>query len=132
MKSGMRVIAVCVILLTGCYSSNNNTDVLRERTADATAVAKRNAQAIAKGIVEGLERKGPININGASAKDLQKLPGITPDTAQVMIAGRPYDDPAQLVRKHILAKSQYNRIRAQIVAKSFHFYLARQPIRVPG
>lgn len=108
---------MCVILLTGCYSSNNNTDVLRERTADATAVAKRNAQAIAKGIVEGLARKGPININSASAKDLQKLPGITPDTAQVMIAGRPYDDPAQLVRKHILAKSQYNRIRAQIVAK---------------
>ena len=66
----MTVIAVCVILLTGCYSSHS-TDALRERTADATAVAKCNAEAIAKGIAEGLARKGPININSASSTDLQ-------------------------------------------------------------
>lgn len=116
MGKGTTVIAVSVILLTGCYSSDN-TDVLRERTADATAIAKRNAQAIAKGVAEGLARKGPININSASSTDLQKLPGITPEAAQAMIAGRPYDDPSQLLRRHILAKSQYNRIRAQIIAK---------------
>jgi hypothetical protein len=45
----MTAIAVCLTLLSGCYSSNN-TDALRELTADATAVAKRNAEAIAKGI----------------------------------------------------------------------------------
>lgn len=107
---------VSMILLSGC-SSSNNTDALREHTADATAAAKRDAGAIAKGIVEGLARKGPIDINSASSKDLQKLPGITPAIAQSVIAGRPYEDTSQLVRKHILARPEYNRIRAQIVAK---------------
>lgn len=116
MKPGFTALSVSVLLLSGCYSSNN-PDSLREHTADATAAAKRDAGAIAKGIAEGLVRKGPIDINSASFKDLQKLPGITPSLAKLVIAGRPYDDTSQLVHKHILARPEYNRIRAQIVAK---------------
>jgi hypothetical protein len=115
MKVGVAAISFGIVLLCGCYS--NNTDALREHTADATAAAKRDAGAIAAGVIEGLTRKGPTDINRASNKDLQRLPGITPDAASAIIAGRPYDDTSQLVRKHILSKTQYSRIRSQIVVK---------------
>jgi DNA uptake protein ComE-like DNA-binding protein len=115
MKAGFAAASFSIILLAGCYS--NNTDALREHTADATAAAKRDAGAIAAGVIEGLARKGPIDINRASFKDLQKLPGITPDAAGAIISERPYEDTLQLVRKHILSRPQYNRIRAQIMVK---------------
>lgn len=115
MKPGALGFSVVVLLLSGCFS--NNPDALREHTADATAAAKRDASAIAKGIVEGLARKGPTNINSASSRDLQKLPGITPEQAEAIIAGRPYNDSSQLVRKHILSQAEYSRIRNQIVVK---------------
>ena len=111
----MAAISLGSVLLSGCYS--NNTDALREHTADATAAAKRDAGAIAKGVFEGLARKGPTDINRASARDLQRLPGVMPEQAQAIIAGRPYDETSQLVRRHILSKPQYNRIRAQIVVR---------------
>jgi DNA uptake protein ComE-like DNA-binding protein len=114
MKISASAFPVAILLLSGCFSS---PDSLREHTADATAAAKRNAGAIAKGVFEGLARSGPTNINRASLKDLQKLPGVTPEQANAIITGRPYDDSAQLVRKRILSQAQYSKIRTQIVVK---------------
>ena len=39
---------------------------------------------------------GPIDINSASAAQLEKLPGIGPETAKAIIAGRPYQTPKDL------------------------------------
>jgi len=114
MKCALVLLAASGILFSGC--SHNNTDSLKEHTADVTAAAKRDAGAIASGIVEGLQRKGPLNINSASTRQLTALPGITPPLARAIIEGRPYEDSAQLYKKHILTKAQYNRIRAQVVA----------------
>ncbi len=112
MKASSALFA-CVLLLAGCYDSNN-TRSLQQHTADATAAAKRSAGAIAKGVFEGITRKGPLDINKASEKDLAQLPTVTPAQAQAIIAGRPYDNTSQLVKRRILAKSQYEKIRAQI------------------
>ena len=112
MKASL-ALAACVLLLTGCYNSNN-THSLQEHTADATAAAKRSAGAIARGVVEGLRRKGPLDINKASEKDLMQLPSVTPAQARAIVAGRPYDNTGQLVKRRILTKSQYEKIRAQI------------------
>ncbi len=112
MKASL-ALAACVLLLTGCYDSNN-TRSLQQHTADATAAAKRSAGAIARGVVEGLTRKGPVDINKASEKDLAQLPSVTPTQARAIAAGRPYDNTGQLVKRRILTKAQYEKIRAQI------------------
>ena len=112
MKASL-ALSACVLLLVGCFDSNN-TRPLQQHTADATAAAKRSAGAIARGVFEGLTRKGPIDINKASEKDLAQLPSVTPTQAHAIVAGRPYDNSSQLVKRRILTKAQYEKIRAQI------------------
>ena len=109
-------IGVCFLLLSGC-SSPSNTDSLREHTADATAAAKRDAGAIARGVAEGLMRKGPLDINQATPKQLSTLPGITPEMADAIVKNRPYASTPELVRKRVLSKPQFNRVKAQVVVK---------------
>lgn len=112
MKASL-TLSACVLLLAGCFDSHN-TRSLQQHTADATAAAKRSAGAIARGVVEGLTRKGPIDINKASEKDLTQLPGVTPALARAIIAGRPYDNTSQLVKRRILTKARYEKLRAEI------------------
>jgi DNA uptake protein ComE-like DNA-binding protein len=108
--------AACILSLTGCFSPNN-TDSLREHTADATAAAKRDAGAIASGIAEGLARKGPLDLNQATVKQLTALPGISNELANSIVEGRPYTSTTELVRKRILSKAAFSRIKAQIIVK---------------
>src|SRR4051812_44680644 len=104
----MRTLLVSTLLLVsavGC--SPSNTQTLQERTADATAAAKRDAGAIARGVAEGLKRKGPTNINTASDADLQKLPGVTPEVADAIVAKRPYASTKDLVKKRAMTAAEY-------------------------
>lgn len=107
------LLPILAASLLGC-SSPGNTDTLQQHTADATAAAKRDAGAIAKGVVEGLRRKGPLDLNTASEDQLSRLPGLTSTSAAAIVAGRPYTDLTQLVRRRILSKADFERIRSQI------------------
>lgn len=106
--------ALVLCLFAGCSPS---PDAIREHTADATAAAKRDTTAIAQGVFEGLRRKGPLNINKASRDELLTLPGLTARSAGAIIAGRPYSNSAELLRKHILSRAAYGKIADRIVAK---------------
>jgi competence protein ComEA len=103
------------LFLAGC--SPSNTDTLQRRTADATAAAKRDAGAIARGVTEGLTRKGPLDINDASAAQLQTLPGVTPEVAGKIVEHRPYTSTRDLVRRRILSTAEYDRVKNQIFVK---------------
>ncbi|MBX3724154.1 MAG: helix-hairpin-helix domain-containing protein [Turneriella sp.] len=58
-----------------------------------------------------------VDINSASAADLQKLKGVGPAISAKIIAGRPYKGKDDLVKKKILSKPAYNAIKDKIVAK---------------
>lgn len=55
-----------------------------------------------------------ININSASAAQLDTLPGIGTATAQKIIDNRPYFQPEDLISKKILSKSSFNKIKDKI------------------
>ena len=57
-----------------------------------------------------------IDINSASKDELEKLPGIGPATSQKIIDGRPYRGKNDLVTKKIVSKSEYEKIKDQIIA----------------
>lgn len=102
--------------LTAC-GPNQNPQELREKTARATAELKTNAKAVAAGVREGWSRDKPLDINTATREQLLSLPGVTEAEANRVIAGRPYDDPGQLVTSHILPKSKYDKFADRLTAK---------------
>ena len=111
------LFSISLFVMLGCSPASRSPDAIRQDTATATAAAARDAKAVVKGVVDGLKEKGPLNINRASADDLQTLPGIGEASAQKIIAGRPYENSIELVKRHIVSKAQYDRIASHVVAK---------------
>jgi DNA uptake protein ComE-like DNA-binding protein len=103
--------------LVGCTQQQQSPQDLKEKTAEATATAKSDAKAVADGIREGWNRNKQLDLNSASRNQLVSLPGMTSGEADRVIAGRPYNDPDDLVTRHILPKAEYDKIADQVTAK---------------
>jgi competence protein ComEA len=56
------------------------------------------------------ERPAAIDLNGASLRRVETLPGITPSMARRIVDGRPYGDPHDLVARGILTERELERI----------------------
>jgi DNA uptake protein ComE-like DNA-binding protein len=106
---------VCLGSLAGC-APNQNPEELKEKTARATAELKTDAKAVAAGVREGWSRDKPLDVNTATRQQLVSLP-LTGAEADGVIAGRPYDQPGELVTRHILSQAKYDKISDRIVAK---------------
>jgi competence protein ComEA len=59
-----------------------------------------------------------VDINTASADDLERLPGITSQLSQRIIVNRPYRKIDDLVRRKVLGRKQLAAIKEQIVVGS--------------
>jgi competence protein ComEA len=105
-------------VLAGCVQRKTESpDELREKTAQTTARMKSDAKAVAQGIREGWSRDKPLDLNSATKDQLMALPGVTDPEADRVIAARPYDQPSDLVTRHILSKAQYDKISDRVTAK---------------
>ncbi len=102
--------------LAGC-TQQQNTQELKEKTAQATAAVKRDAEAVEAGIREGWSRDKPLNLNTATKEQLLSLPGVTATEASRVIAGRPYSQPGEVVTRRILPKTEYDKIADRVTAK---------------
>lgn len=117
LMKGTPIAFIVLLVLAGCRPAPKTPDQIRQDTANATGTAVRDTKAVAQGIYEGLRsRSRTININRASKADLETLPGIDGAAADRIIAGRPYKDSAELRSRHILSRSEYNRIATKIEA----------------
>ncbi len=103
--------------LAGCTPQQRSPDEIRKETANATSQATRDAKAVAQGVVDGLRHGGSVNINKASEKDLETLPGIDEAAARRIEDNRPYENSNDLVKKRVVSKAEYDRIAEKVVAR---------------
>jgi len=79
----------------------------------AAAASKETSKTTSKSTA--MASNGPIDLNTASQKDLESLPGVGEATAKKIIAGRPYSSVADLSHAGV-SKSTIEKISALVVA----------------
>ena len=112
-------IPALVLLLgnfTACTNNKDNPDEIRRRTAEATETMRRDTKAVVEGVKEGMRSDKAIDINTASREDLLGLPGMTQHDADRIIAERPFKNAHELVARHIIPESEYDKISDRIIA----------------
>ncbi|MCG3774880.1 MAG: Photosystem II 12 kDa extrinsic protein [Nitrospira sp.] len=59
----------------------------------------------------------PVDLNRASIEQLVVLPGMSVTLARQIIEGRPYHSKTELIQKHILSDTAYDRIKNLIAVE---------------
>jgi competence protein ComEA len=80
-------------------------------------ISIKNITSSTSGVAEnvaGVMTSGLININTASQKELDSLPGIGPVYAQSIIEKRIYSDVSELLSKGALKKSVYEKVKDKV------------------
>jgi DNA uptake protein ComE-like DNA-binding protein len=58
-----------------------------------------------------------VDINSASAEELDRLPGVGPARAKAIIANRPYNGKDDLNQRKIIPPNVYNQIKDKVIAR---------------
>ena len=79
-----------------------------------TQVVSQSVGVAGGGEVAGIKVGGKINVNAASASELDTLWGVGPVTAEKIINGRPYASVKELKTRKILKSNVYERIKDEV------------------
>ena len=131
--------AISIFALAVAMGCNQSPDTTRQQAEHATEKAREEGKkavtelkkdtkeavdqtkAAAEGVKQGLHTPDkpdrPVDINSASKIRLQSLPGVDEQTADRIIAGRPYSTKESLRAKHVVSAQEYAAIRSKVVAQ---------------
>jgi DNA uptake protein ComE-like DNA-binding protein len=102
----MKIVNYLIMLLLACS--------LAVAPAQTTAPGKDAKKAAAATTAKAADL---LDINSATAEQLQALPGIGTAYADKIIKGRPYKGKNELVDKKIIPQATYNKIKNLVIAK---------------
>lgn len=77
-------------------------------------IGEDESQAISN--VSAVSSDGKININSASQKELESLPGIGAVTAEKVISKRPYSSIDELLSRKVISKRVFEQIKEKVSA----------------
>ncbi|MFO0953261.1 MAG: helix-hairpin-helix domain-containing protein [Isosphaeraceae bacterium] len=84
------------------------------KAAPAAEAPAAKAMEKAKAVAASPAAAGPVDVNTASAEQLQELPGIGPVAAQAIIAARPFKSVDDLERVRGLGAAKINALRGRV------------------
>jgi len=94
----LMVVGATLLALAGGCSSNRMSRAYHDITSDQTTQR--------------------VDLNTATRGQLSRLPGLTDQDADRIIANRPYGDKKGLVRKGVLPEQKYEKIEDYVYASS--------------
>ena len=132
--------ALCIALAGACLlaagCSNQDTEKTKQEAAQATEqikegskvaavelkkdakIAVQQTKAAAEGVKQGLQTSDPpVNVNKATKAQLQTLPGVDEETADRIVAGRPYHTRDEIGTKGVVSPDEFAAIKDKIAVK---------------
>lgn len=122
MTKRFMMLLFALVLATGLSfaqstpSSSNAGQSASDSTTTTTTTTKTVHHSKKAASASSATSSEKLDINTANKEQLEALPGIGPKYSQKIIDGRPYRSKAELVSKHIVPRSVYDKIRADIIA----------------
>jgi len=102
------LVAVALSTLLALPAAGQTPSPSKSPNAPATATGKPTGKS---------EQDQLVDINSASAEELDKLPGVGPARAKAIIANRPYNGKDDLTQRKIIPPNVYNQIKDKIIAR---------------
>lgn len=101
-----QLVRICaLILLSGLWIGGNSSYAQSSKPASGTTGKKTTSP-----------KNDLVDINSASEKDLEALPGIGEAYTKKIIAGRPYHTKRDLLTRKIIPAATYDKIQDKIIA----------------
>lgn len=115
--------ALSMFVGAAAYAQTDSTKAAEGSKAEEKKETPAQERAEEKTEAKAEHHKAPkapkmvFDVNTAAKEDLTKVPGITDELADKIIAGRPYKSRGELMSKSILTKAEYAKVRSHLMVK---------------
>ena len=108
-------LALALVLSIGTQAQSK-AQTKAKKSSSSAAQTSSTTSASGQSATAAKKSSGKIDINSATADELDTLPGIGAAYAKKIIDNRPYKTKAELVSKKVIPQSTYDKIKDQVIA----------------
>lgn len=116
--SATKLLFAVILTTNPSFAAENKAAAVKPAVEKKAEVAPAKAPAVEL-----------LDLNSASAEQLQSIPGIGAESAKKIIAGRPYVKKDQLKSRKIVTEAAYDKMKSRIIAKRPQVAATKQTVK---